>query len=173
MKHPSLYPDDETLFDALSESLSEQINLSADPYSADGSYAAGLMNLPAGLRLMAATYHLDLSVTLDDIGWHFLNFGEPAFVALTERCLRELGLQNLADWFLEARDIVVPHLAGIQGPEDYYGRLEESGQMERIEDLTELVRRAGAESDFSLYGSIIFGSWVRYVREHPEAMPIS
>lgn len=44
---------------------------------------------------MAATHHLDVSLTLDDIGWHFLNFGEPNFVREREAGLRELGLEAL------------------------------------------------------------------------------
>lgn len=55
----------------------------ANPYATDTSYAAFLATLPQGLRAMAATHHLDISLTLDDMGWHFLNFGEPNFVRET------------------------------------------------------------------------------------------
>jgi hypothetical protein len=44
---------------------------------------------------MTATHHLDVSLTLDDIGWHFLNFGEPNFVREREAGLRDLGLEAL------------------------------------------------------------------------------
>ena len=28
---------------------------------------------------MVATHHLDVSLTVDDIGWHFLKFAEPLY----------------------------------------------------------------------------------------------
>jgi hypothetical protein len=33
-----------------------------------------LRRLPPGLRAMAATYELDVSLTMDDLGWHFGNW---------------------------------------------------------------------------------------------------
>src|ERR1022692_2068013 len=46
----------------------------ANPYG-DPAYADAIVLLPKGLRAMAATHWLDVSLTLDDIGWHILNFG--------------------------------------------------------------------------------------------------
>src|ERR1035441_3257665 len=68
----------------------------ANPYGWDGALAQEIRRLPLGLRTMAATHHLDISLTLDDIGWHFLNFGHPSHVEETEIGLRELGLPGLA-----------------------------------------------------------------------------
>ena len=79
--------------------MTRSVSPLANPYSDDGSYAAAISHLPVGLRAMAATHHLDVSLTLDDIGWHFLNFGERNFVRETEAGLRELGLGDLAEWF--------------------------------------------------------------------------
>ena len=55
-------------------------HVKADPYGWDGALAEEIQRLPVGLRAMAATHHLDISLTLDDIGWHFLNFGHPSHV---------------------------------------------------------------------------------------------
>ena len=41
-----------------------------DPYAADGSFAASIALLPPGLRAMAATHWLDISLILDSITWH-------------------------------------------------------------------------------------------------------
>src|SRR5215469_12572338 len=71
--------------------LSKSVNDLAAPYSEDGSYAIAISNLPAGLGAMAATHHLDLSLTMDDIGRPFLNFGERGLVRETEAGLRKLG----------------------------------------------------------------------------------
>ncbi len=59
--------------------------LHANPYGWDGAFAQEICSLPAGLRAMAATHHLDVSLMMDDIGWHFLNFGHPTQVEETER----------------------------------------------------------------------------------------
>jgi len=74
-----------------------------DPYGRDGSFAKTIAQLPQGLRAMAATHWLDISLTLDSITWHFGNFGEPQLVAETEAGLRELGLAELALVFAEAQ----------------------------------------------------------------------
>jgi hypothetical protein len=34
---------------------------------------------------MAATYELDVSLTLDDLGWHFGNWPDPALSEKTQR----------------------------------------------------------------------------------------
>jgi hypothetical protein len=137
------------------------MNPLANPYSDDGSFAASLSRLPIGLRAMAATHHLDVSLTLDDIGWHFLNFGEPSFVRETEAGLRELGLSEMADWFAEAFTIVNPLRPEIDACGDYYECLAQHGHMDRIEQLT---RKAHPTAD----KSCIYDAWISYTREHPE-----
>ena len=60
---------------------------------------------------MAATHWLDVSLTLDSITWHFGNFGEPHLVAQTEAGLYELGLDDLALCFCEAKELMLPIMA--------------------------------------------------------------
>jgi hypothetical protein len=106
--YPALSLSDEKLLEEIFSTLSSSVNTLANPYSDDGSYVAAIIPLPCGLRALAATHHLDVSLTLDDISWHFLNFGEPGLVRETEAGLRELGLGDMADWFAEASRIVNP-----------------------------------------------------------------
>ena len=110
---------------------------------------------------MAATHHLDISLTLDDIGWHFLNFGERQFVRETDMGLRELGLDDMAQWFSEACAIVNPLRPEIASGDEYYDCLVRHGQMARIDELR---RKARSERGTSR----IYDAWVKYARKHPE-----
>jgi hypothetical protein len=74
-RYPVLALGDEELLKEIFSMLGRSVSSAADPYGDDGSYAAAIASLPKGLRAMAATHHLDISLTMDDIGWHFLNFG--------------------------------------------------------------------------------------------------
>jgi hypothetical protein len=134
----------------------------SNPYGWDGALAQEIRHLPRGLRAMAATHHLDISLTLDDIGWHFLNFGHPNHVEETELGLRELGLARVAAMFHEAWELVRPHMPEIRRPGgDYYGTMERLGHMKRINELTD---RANA----TLGTQGIYRHWAVYAREHPE-----
>lgn len=136
--------------------------LHANPYGWDGAFAQEIRSLPAGLRAMAATHHLDVSLTMDDIGWHFLNFGHPGHVDATELGLRELGLPEVAAMFREAYQLVQPHLSEIRRPGgDYYAVMERSGAMKRIDELTDHARVAIGEQG-------IYRHWAAYARQHSE-----
>jgi len=161
-----LSKNDKDILSEIFSILSDRVK--ANPYGDDNAYASAISQLPIGLRAMAATHHLDVSLTLDDIGWHFLNFGEPNLVKETESGLRELGLSDLADWFVEAFDIVSPLRSEIAAGGDYYECLRSHGRADRIDELTKKAREkeAGCAPDVS--GSPIYDSWVRYARKHPE-----
>src|SRR5579864_2943554 len=111
-KYAALLKDDKDLLADIFSMLSNRVK--ANAYAEDGAYATAISKLPKGLRAMAATHHLDISLTLDDIGWHFLNFGEANLVRETEVGLRELGLSDLAEWFSEAHEIVKPFLKAVE-----------------------------------------------------------
>jgi hypothetical protein len=139
-----------------------KLNVRADPYAWDGTLARQIRELPVGLRAMAATHHLDVSLTLDDIGWHFLNFGHPSHVEETEQGLRELGLSEIATMFHEAYALVQPHLAEIRrAGRDYYGTMERLGYMKQINRLTDRARAALGDQGIYRY-------WAVYARQHPE-----
>jgi hypothetical protein len=163
-RYPVLLLGDEELLKEIFSVLGKSVNSAADPYSDDGSYAAAIASLPMGLRAMAATHHLDISLTMDDIGWHFLNFGEPGLVRETEAGLRELGLGDIADYFVEAHAIVSPLKPEIKEADDYYECLESRGLMAKIDELTD---KASARQPI-LDGSPIYAAWIKYTRLHPE-----
>lgn len=163
-QYPMLALSDEDLLDQIFAILSKPASAEADPYSEDGSYAAAIATLPTGLRAMAATHHLDLSLTMDDIGWHFLNFGEPGLVRETEAGLRELGLHDVADYFSEAYAIMQPLRAEIKEADEYQPSLESRGLMARIDELTDKASKTLP----TLNDSAIYAAWVKYARAHPE-----
>lgn len=156
---------DETLYAKICAALDEGV--AANPYSEDGSFAEAIRRLPAGLRAMAATHWLDLSLTLDEIGWRFLNFGEPGLVEETEKGLRELGLDLLANYFAETYEIVRPLRETVNNGDQDYEALERIGKSERIDELSRLAWEL--ESDGETFSdSVIYGAWLRYVRAYPE-----
>ena len=155
-----LSSEDDELISRVFDVLKARVH--ADPYGWDGALAKEIRSLPAGLRAMAATHHLDVSLTLDDIGWHFLNFGHPSHVEETELGLRELGLLEVAAMFREAYKLVQPHLGEIRRPGgDYYAVMERSGEKQRIDELTVSARAALGEQG-------IYRHWAVYARQHPE-----
>jgi hypothetical protein len=152
--------EDDALVSSVLDLLKSRV--SSSPYGWDGAFAQEIRSLPPGLRAMAATHHLDVSLTMDDIGWHFLNFGHPTHVEETERGLRELGLSDLAVLFHEAYELVRPHLPEIRRPGgDYYAVLEQAGHTRRIDELSSHARTA-------LGNQGIYRCWAAYAREHPD-----
>ncbi len=154
--------------DALKKELEEFLVARAvgNPYASDGGFAANIALLPPGLRAMAATHWLDISLTLDSITWHFGNFGEPHLVAETEAGLRELGLHELASCFVEARDLMIPLLAHrTEADGDPYQILEQAGLKTRGGEIDE---RASALGNLAPDKSAIYEAWIRYTRQYPE-----
>jgi hypothetical protein len=162
---PALEKDDAGLLNELLELLTDRV--AGDPYATqDDSFATNIALLPPGLRAMASTHWLDISLTLDSITWHFGNFGEPHLVAETEAGLRELGLYELALCFREAKELMLPILAQqTQADADSYEILERAGLQTRGDELD---KRAWALDNLGPGKSIIYDAWVRYTRQHPE-----
>lgn len=162
MSKPSyeLSTEDDALVSRVFDLL--KAHLHADPYGWDGALAEEIRHFPSGLRAMAATHHLDVSLTLDDIGWHFLNFGHPTHVEETERGLRELGLSGVADMFHKAYALVGPLLSQIRRPGgDYYAVIEQAGHTRRIDELSSQARSALGEQG-------VYPHWAAYARQHPD-----
>lgn len=115
---------------------------------------------------MAATHWLDLSLTLDSITWHFGNFGEPGLVEQTEEGLTELGLPDLASCFREAKELMVPLLAGRKEEDGDPYEILESRDLRQVGRAID--RRAWDLENLGPKRSVIYDAWVRYAREHPE-----
>jgi hypothetical protein len=142
-----------------------------NPYLDDGDFARSLDKLPRGLRAMAATHWLDVSLTLDSLAWHFGNFGEPRLVAHTEAGLHELGLHELAECFHEAGNLMLSLLARRKEEEGDSNAILESKGLREVAD--QLNRRAWAlhpiaKSKKATESSAIYAAWIRYARKHPE-----
>ena len=65
--------------------------------------------MPIGLRAMAAIYQLDVSITLDDLGWHFANWHHRGYCEETIWALRELEAVEQADIFAKAYAAAQPY----------------------------------------------------------------
>ncbi len=163
---PALEKDDAGLLEEILELLSVRVSSLGDPYSSDGSFAAAISALPPGLRAMAATHWLDISLTLDSITWHFGNFGEPGLAAETEAGLSELGLHDLAKCFREAKKLMLRLLADrAEGDGDPYEILDRAGLKARGEELDD---RAAALGNLGPGKSVIYETWIRYARRYPD-----
>jgi hypothetical protein len=162
--HPALQKDDDGLLTEIQSILADRAV--GDPYSDDGSFATNLESLPSGLRAMAATHWLDISLTLDSITWHFGNFGEPHLVAQTEAGLYELGLNDLAVCFVEAKELMLPILANrTEADGDPDELLERKGLSQVAEKLN---RRSWDMDNLGPGKSLIYDAWIRYTRQNPE-----
>lgn len=161
---PGLEQDDAALQQRLEELLTARV--SGNPYSSDGTFAATIAQLPPGLRAMAATHWLDISLTLDSITWHFGNFGEPHLVAETEAGLRELGLHELASCFVEAKELVLPLLVNRRETDgDLREMLESAGLKARGDEID---RKAWSLDSLGPGRSVIYEAWIRYTRQNPK-----
>ena len=169
-RFPELAMNDKDLLNHLFSLLADALGEDCDPYGDDSLYGQEVRKLPAGLRAMAATYHLDVSLTLDDIGWHFGNFGAPDFVQETEAGLVELGLKDLAKWFAEAHSIVSSLRPALTEDANYYEVIREAGVEERLGILNRMAIAGDTTAGSDVGGSAIFAAWVRYARAHPETL---
>jgi hypothetical protein len=92
--------NDEELFELLSLELTSHFPNGEGETEEDlDAFVAKLRTLPVGLRAMASIYQLDVSLALDDLGWHFANWHHKAYCEETLRGLRELEAHEVADIF--------------------------------------------------------------------------
>jgi hypothetical protein len=107
---------DDELFSLLGKELETRI--SADRGSPE--FLAQIVELPVGLRAMSAKYEFDVSLALDDVGWHFGNWHSRELAEETARGLEELGAVDLARIFRE----------GFRIAQDYWTELGSENWME-------------------------------------------
>ena len=102
---------------------------------------------------MASTHKLDISLTLDHIGWHVLNWPGVKHAEETFKGLNELGLSELPDLFRQTESIMRRYLSAINTM-NYAETLEREGTMKQIDHMTdkayELIdlRNGGSIYDF-------------------------
>ncbi|MDB5567967.1 MAG: hypothetical protein JWP84_4533 [Tardiphaga sp.] len=91
---------DEELSKLLSAELNRWLPHGHDPDL--DLFLARLGLIPSGLRAMALIYQLDVSITLDDLGWHFANWHHRRYCEQTIWALRELEAFEHAELFVLA-----------------------------------------------------------------------
>jgi hypothetical protein len=148
---------DDELFSLLGRELERRIS------AARGSpeFIAEIHKLPVGLRAMAATYELDVSLALDDLGWHFGNWHSIDMAQETARGLEELGAADLARIFREAFRIAQQYWTEL-GAEDWMDWYHGSPFETATKPLTEQARSICDKNQG------IFKYWVDYARRYPE-----
>ena len=104
--------DDERLFKLLTSALNELFP--PDVQNDQNQFVIALTNAPSGLRAMAGIFDLDVSMSLDDLAWHFGNHNDERFLQETVASLGELEALEAADIFLSAWEIVKSYLPEIR-----------------------------------------------------------
>jgi hypothetical protein len=158
--------DDEALFDLLTGELHRL--LPEDVQEDRDLYHRILETLPRGLRAMAGMHFFDVSMTMDDLAWHFGNQNDERDLRETLNGLRELELVEIADRFEQAWKIMEPHFDALRSDDvnadNFYEWLESIGAQEKIDPMNDFIwaycKNAG---DLGL-----LSSWTSYARKHPE-----
>jgi hypothetical protein len=149
---------DDELRSLLGKELKERI--SAERGSLE--FLVQLRSLPVGLRAMAATYELDVSFALDDLGWHFGNWHSAELSEETAQGLDELGAGNLAALFRQAFQLAQGYWSEL-GAEEWMSWYHGSAFERAVGPLDKQSR-----SILDDKGGSIFKYWVDYARRHPE-----
>jgi hypothetical protein len=154
--------DDQVLFDLLSGELNRLMLPLPDDLNEQASRIEGL---PVGLRAMAATYELDVSMTLDDFGWHFANWHNRRLAELTLAGLRELGASWEAELFEAALFLALQNWSFF-AREDFVAAYHGSRVQELLEPLNAQFHEL-AQAHCRLSSSIL-EHWVPYARANPD-----
>jgi hypothetical protein len=157
--------NDEELFERLSKTLKEMFppELQEDR----DKFLAALQRAPRGLRAMAGIFDLDVSMTLDDLAWHFGNHNDERFLQETVLSLRELEAVEPADRFQSAWAIAAPYLPEIrtkdwesEDPHDYFDRTIQSAVDPLNERMWAICEECGDRG--------LLQYWLAYARKYPE-----
>jgi hypothetical protein len=121
-----------------------------------------IRTIPIGLRAMAVTFELDVSMALDELGWHFGNWTHRGYCDQTLWGLRELEAFNYADLFGKAYVLAQSCWTQLRLPQDEFKKwYYDSDFYKATEPLSskwwELQKIDGG----------IFGHWTKYVRKYP------
>jgi hypothetical protein len=156
---------DEELFQALSAELHRRL---PDGEGDDlDRFVERLRGLPKGLRAMAAIYQLDVSMALDDLGWHFANWHHRPYCVETLRGLRELEAHEAAEIFSRAYDLAQPYWDTIgellaQDFQQFVDWYDESA----LELALDPLNRRMWDLCGPDYGLMAY--WLPYARKYPE-----
>jgi hypothetical protein len=165
MKEPQVILDahtDDEVWELLTAEL--QARVPAELHDDLDAFVAVLEKLPDGLRAMAATYQLDVSLTLDDLGWHFGNWHHHGYSLETARGLRVLGATREAELFE----------AGYAVARRYWNEMGSALWMEWYNEDSPMERETAALSDelwkLAKGGRGLLGHWISYARRNPRLL---
>lgn len=160
-----LASEDEALFQLLSSEIARRIG-DPEPDDLDALLVA-IRKLPRGLRAMASTYDLDVSMTLDDLGFHFANYPSVPLAMETSAGLRELGASDAADLVECALSVARPYWAFIKSP-DFAATYANSPLEAALDPINvEFWRLYGPTSERE---HSLLDLWPRYARADPDAV---
>jgi hypothetical protein len=133
-------------------------------------FLSKLQTVPVGMRAMAATFELDVSMALDELAWHFVNYPHLDWYEETRQGLRELEANEAAELFEKAFSIVEPHwneLGEVAKREDFsaiHDWLNKAGIQMQIDPLNDRMwKLLGQWPDTGL-----MQYWIIYSRKYPE-----
>jgi hypothetical protein len=160
---------DAALLDLLLAELGQQFppELRDDPVV----FLSRLHAAPCGLRAMACTYELDVSMALDDLAWHFVNHhGSFELAEETIASLNELETPEAAEIFRAALVVIKPHwndwheVAKLESGGKKHHWLDSKGIQELMNPLND--RMWNYLKQFS--DNSFFSVWMIYARKYPE-----
>ena len=119
--------------------------------------------IPVGLRAMAVTFELDVSMALDDLGWHFGNWCYRPYCDQTLWGLRELEAVEYADMFAKAYELAQLNWTEICDPPD--------DDFQKWYNKSAFEKATGPLSsrwwELQEIDGGIFGHWTKYARKYP------
>ena len=159
---------DETLFKILSSEL--EIRLPKSTHINCDILTDSIRNLPHGLRAMAATHRRDVSMAIDDLGWHFYNFYHREYYAESLRGLFELEATEPAGILQQAWIFVEPHWQKLgqlkASPKMFADWYESSGLELSIKPLNQQLWEICSKYP----GCGLMHFWLTYARKYPERL---
>lgn len=158
--------ENEALFELLSGELERLL-----PEELQGDrdlFHQRLSSLPRGLRAMAGIHFFDVSMSLDDLAWHFGNQNDERDLRETLDGLRELELFEIAGLFEKQWEFMKPHMhalrSGDYGGKDFHDWLDEVGAQSVADRMNTIIwdhcEKAGKLG--------LLESWAPYARKYPE-----
>jgi hypothetical protein len=133
-------------------------------------FLSKLQSLPRGLRAMATTFDLDVSMALDDLAWHFTNHYDLDLYEETLQGLKELGAVESAELFAQAYAILEPYwneLGAVVNGQEFEERhawLNQTGIQKSIDPLND--RMWNLIKQMPDHGLMQY--WIDYARKFPE-----
>jgi hypothetical protein len=155
---------DEELFQALSAELQRRLPGRERDFD---HLVDRLRGLPKGLRAMAAIYQLDVSMALDDLGWHFANWHHRPYCDETLHGLKELEAHEAAEIFSDAYVLVQPYWDAIgELLAESFQKFADWYRVSDLEKALDPLNRRMWDLCQPDYGLMVF--WLVYARKYPE-----